>query len=173
MNGRSMSRWPKESMARRKIHKRVTIPPGISTWVVSAETKSDPKPKKTKVKLEKLEIYGDRYLSFRERVLTSAIRKTKEKPGFSFPETVLYFTDPLKNSDKEYRIRIILNHDFPKKNWYNVEFAHGKRGFATTYKLKTIEGPVQLPEAKRILDDLVVEKKKKGYTTKSTGVPFS
>ena len=76
----------------------------------------------------------------------------------------LYFTDPTKNSDKIYEATIERS-----GNAYVVNFAYGARGKKMTTGTKTTNGPVPLLTARMLYTDLVIEKKKKGYTTNPTG----
>jgi len=120
-------------------------------------------------------VYADYFTEMRERVLAKAIGEwVKEKPAPKLKRCTLYYTDPSQNSDKEYQIVIERStaSGTTTSLLYDVTFGFGKRGTVVVNKYKTTRS-VSLNEANRIYDELVSEKKKKGYTTNPTGVPFS
>ena len=117
---------------------------------------------------------GD-FESFRQRMLLLAEQDAPEQ--LETPATTeeviksikLYFTQLPKN-DKVYFMKIVKDPKY--KNCYNVNFEFGKRGRGLTPGTKT-KIAVSLEEAKRIFMSFVDEKKKEGYTTNVSGVPFS
>jgi predicted DNA-binding WGR domain protein len=142
--------------------------------------KANPRAKKERV------VFADYYVDFRERVLTKAAGewKSETKPITASAATdtfieypTLYYTKPIENSDKEYRIRIVAVVALPVRadgysTGYHVEFAYGKRGAKMNYKRKTTSWSL-LKTCKSLAEALVEEKVKGGYTTKISGKPFS
>lgn len=115
-----------------------------------------------------LQIFADSYLTLRASILEKAIIEPVSDKMMS--EIILYFTEKAKNHDKEYRVRIM-----EVSGGYNVEYAFGKRGSvgARKYNLSNENGPISLPLAKSLMEDMIGKKRKKGYTTNKSGVPFS
>ena len=117
---------------------------------------------------------GD-FESFRQRMLLLSEQDAPEKleSPVVTEEVIrsikLYFTSLPKN-DKVYFMKIVKDQKF--KNCYNVNFEFGKRGRGLTPGTKT-KIAVSLEEANRIFMSFVEEKKKEGYTTNVSGIPFS
>lgn len=81
------------------------------------------------------------------------------------PQIHLFFTEG--SSDKEYLASI---EQAPAG--FVVNFSYGRRGGTLKFGTKTAS-PVSRNEAQNIFDDLVSEKKDKGYTEDPSGTPFS
>lgn len=84
------------------------------------------------------------------------------------PEQVsLFFTEG--SSDKEYHAQLRLAEG--QSDTWIVEFQYGRRGKALKPGTKTAQ-PVDFATAKAVYDELVAEKKKKGYTPDVSGAVF-
>jgi bifunctional non-homologous end joining protein LigD len=83
----------------------------------------------------------------------------------TLPKVSLYFK--ANNSDKVYHAQIeaVINNKFV------VNFQYGRRGASLTSGTKT-SSPVPFEAAKSIFDNLVQEKKAKGYTEGENGTPY-
>lgn len=79
----------------------------------------------------------------------------------------LYLTVPAESKDREYHIIV----EASGTAGYHVYGMNGRRGSATTRQSKTTLGPVPLASAEAMFSTLVEEKRKKGYTTETTGRP--
>jgi bifunctional non-homologous end joining protein LigD len=83
------------------------------------------------------------------------------------PSVTLFFTDPSQNSDKTYSVQIE-----PSGDLFVVNAQNGKRGGTQAFHIKTAR-PVSLDKATEVYNDLVEEKKAKGYTEDESGEPFA
>src|SRR5688572_21700643 len=79
--------------------------------------------------------------------------------------TTLYYQEG--SSDKVYQTTIE-----PKGSGFVVNFAYGRRGSTMSTGTKTT-APVDLPSAEKLFDNLVREKKAKGYTEGENSTPYS
>lgn len=107
----------------------------------------------------------DPYDAFRQRVLTVVALEgpVEEDKDTSIVESVtLYYTNPATNNDKIYKVWIRKVNSVE----FSVMFAYGRRGSALKEGTK-FSG--SLNTAKRVYDELVTEKKDKGYTEEKDG----
>jgi predicted DNA-binding WGR domain protein len=132
-----------------------------------------------KTKLKKDEIKSESFDNFRDRVLIvcatvkdsydDAPQTTIAAQAKSVVErTVLYYTEPAKNSDKVYIAEIVRVANTSALYNHIVTFAYGKRGGTMKEGIKT-DHPVSLVQARNVYNDLIWEKKKKGYTEDVSG----
>jgi hypothetical protein len=113
----------------------------------------------------------EKYERFRHHVMQLAAREVTpqlKKPSVSFSKTIiesvtLYYKNRAENSDKVYKIRVVANPSDPPTCCYHVEYEHGRRG-GTMRAGKKNTVPVTERVARRMFDELLAEKKLKGYT---------
>lgn len=129
-----------------------------------------PKEKKEKTP-KKTESFDD----FRNRVMLVCARELEPPNAAPISSAVkrieLYQTNPAKNTDKVYRLEIVMNATSlgpSKVNTYHVLFAYGRRGSTLKEGRKT-DQPVSLYEAERIYNKFYKEKKDEGYTENISG----
>jgi len=115
-------------------------------------------------KKKKSEVKTESYNEFRERVLTVCAREAPDQAitevsTNTVRKTVLYYTNPAKNSDKVYIAEILKS---KTSTLYDVVFQYGRRG--GTLKDGFKKRSVVWSEAFHAYNKVLDEKLKEGYT---------
>jgi predicted DNA-binding WGR domain protein len=119
--------------------------------------------------------------TFREKMLMLALNDAPEPAPKISPMTSsseiesvktikLYYTNPVKNSDKVYTLAIVKESKYTDA--YYVNFSYGKRNKHMTEGTKT-KIAVSYKEALNIFNTFITEKQQEGYTTNVNGSPHS
>lgn len=108
---------------------------------------------------------------FRLRMLQISNQEPPENDASIILRSVtLYYTQPVENSDKVYKLEIVKEPKFGDA--FYVDFWYGKRGKTLRNGRKT-KVAVSYVESSRIFDAIVAEQKSQGYTENISGKPFS